>query len=127
VNGASSQAITATDLNFTGSTQLAESSAVLSLRQTNAAGFATEIGRLDAALDHLLSFRAEIGARLNTAKTTKEGIGLLQIQTQSRRGEIEGADAFQLYSEFAQAQQAFQAALQSAAQVTQLSLLDFLR
>jgi flagellin-like hook-associated protein FlgL len=127
VNGAASQTIAATDMSFTGSTQLTEPSAVLTLSQTNTAGFATEVGRLDEALEHIDSFRAEVGARLNAANTTKDGIGLLKIQTQSRRGQIEGADLFQLYSDFARAQQAFQAALQAAAQVTQNSLLDFLR
>jgi flagellin-like hook-associated protein FlgL len=127
VNGAASQTIAATDMNFTGSTQLTEPSAVLTLNQTNTAGFATEIGRLDAALEHIDSFRAEVGARLNAANTTKDGIGLLKTQTQIQRGKIEGADVFQLYSDFSRAQQAFQAALQSAAKVTQTSLLDFLR
>lgn len=127
VNGATSQTIAAADLNFTGSTQLTQPSAVLTLSQTNTGGFHTEIGRLDAALDQILRFRAEVGARVNITTTTKESVELLQTQTQIRRGLIEGADAFALYSDFTRAQQVFEAALQSAARVTQLSLLDFLR
>jgi flagellar hook-associated protein 3 FlgL len=127
VNGAASQTIAASDLSFAGSTQLSEPSAVLTLVQTNVASFATEIGRLDAAIEHLAGIRAEVGARINTANTAKESVGVLQMQTQIRRGEIEGADIYQIYSDFSRAMSAFEAALQSSARITQISLLDFLR
>ncbi|MBI3304563.1 MAG: flagellar hook-associated protein FlgL [Deltaproteobacteria bacterium] len=126
-NGATSQTIAATDLSFTGSTQLAQPSAVTTLSQSNTDGFNQLIARLDGALDHILGFRAEVGARVNTARATKESVELIQTQTVIRRGEIEGADLFQLYSDFARAQHAFEATLQSAVRVTQTSLLDFLR
>lgn len=127
VDDAASQTIAATDLGFTGSTQLSESSAVLMLTQTNGAGFATEISRLDAALDHIAGLRAEVGARVNTAQTAKESVGVLQMQTQIRRGEIEGSDMYKIYSDFSSTVQTFQAALPSSARRTQTSLLDFLR
>ncbi len=127
VNGAASQTIAAPDLSFTGSTQLTGASAVLSLRQTNTAGFATQLGRLDAALDHIGQFRTQVGVRLNAAQAAKDSVGVLQMQTQTRRGEIEGADMVKIYSDFTSAMQAFSAALQSSARVTQTSLLDFLR
>jgi flagellar hook-associated protein 3 FlgL len=94
---------------------------------TGVDGINTQIGRLDTALDQILGFRVEVGGRINAATTTQESVGLMQTQTQIRRGEIEGADVFQLYADFARAQHAFAAALQSAARVTQTSLLDFLR
>jgi flagellar hook-associated protein 3 FlgL len=97
------------------------------LTQTNVASFATEIGRLDAAIEHLAGIRAEVGARINTANTAKESVGVLQMQTQIRRGEIEGADVYQIYADFSRAMSAFEAALQSSARITQISLLDFLR
>ena len=90
-------------------------------------GFATEIGRLDAVLDHIVGLRAEVGARINTAQTAKESVGVLQMQTEIRRGEIEGADMYKIYSDFSRAAQTFEAALQSSARITQTSLLDFLR
>jgi flagellar hook-associated protein 3 FlgL len=127
VNGAASQTLAASDLSFAGSTQLSEPSAVLTLTQTNVASFATEIGRLDAAIEHLAGIRAEVGSRINTANTAKESVGVLQMQTQIRRGEIEGADIYQIYSDFSRAMSAFEAALQSSARITQTSLLDFLR
>lgn len=126
-NNATSQTIAAPDLSFTGSTQLSEASAVLTLTQTNVTGFATEIGRLDAVLDHIVGLRAEVGARINAAQTAKESVGVLQMQTEIRRGEIEGADMYKIYSDFSRAAQTFEAALQSSARITQTSLLDFLR
>jgi flagellin-like hook-associated protein FlgL len=44
-----------------------------------------------------------------------------------QRSDIEDADVLAAYSDFARFQYAFQAALQSASQVVQPSLLDFLR
>jgi flagellin-like hook-associated protein FlgL len=44
-----------------------------------------------------------------------------------QRSAIEDADVLVAYSDFARFQNAFQAALQSASQVLQPSLLDFLR
>jgi flagellar hook-associated protein 3 FlgL len=127
VNGATSQTVAAPDLSFTGSTQLAGSSAMLSLQLANTGGFATQIGRLDAVLDHVEQFRTQVGVRINAAQAAKDSVGVLQMQTQTRRGEIEGADVVKIYSDFTSAMQAFSAALQSSARLTQTSLLDFLR
>lgn len=90
-------------------------------------GINTQLGRLDAAPDQVLSFRAEVGARLNTAETTKEGLALMKTQTASLRSQIEEVDVLRVYSDFARLQHAFEAALRSASQVIQPSLLDFLR
>ena len=90
-------------------------------------GIRTQIGRLDVAVDQILSFRAEFGARVNNAHVAKDAIGIMKIQNDERRSQIEDADALAVYSDFARYQQAFQAALQSASQLIQPSLLDFLR
>jgi len=94
---------------------------------SGASGIRTQIGRLDVAVDQILSFRAEFGARVNNAQVAKDAIGIMKIQNDERRSQIEDADALAVYSDFARYQQAFQAALQSASQVIQPSLLDFLR
>jgi flagellar hook-associated protein 3 FlgL len=126
-NGAEDINLAATDLNFAGSTQTTESSAVLSVQQTNGDGFATQLGRIDAAIDQILSFRAEAGARLNSAELTAEALEGLRVRTIGDRSRIEDADVLTAYSDFARLQSAFDAALQSAAQVLRPSLLDFLR
>jgi flagellar hook-associated protein 3 FlgL len=126
-NGAEDISLAATDLNFAGSTQTTEPSAVLSVQQTNGDDFATQLGRIDAAIDQILSFRAEAGARLNSAELTAEALEGLRIRTIGDRSRIEDADVLTAYSDFARLQSAFDAALQSAAQVLRPSLLDFLR
>ncbi|MCS6924392.1 MAG: flagellar hook-associated protein FlgL [Candidatus Binatia bacterium] len=90
-------------------------------------GINTQIDRLERALDQVLRFRTEVGARLRTAQTAQEGVALMKLQTIGLRSRIEDADALQVYSDFARFQHAFEAALRSAAQVFQPTLLDFLR
>jgi len=125
-DGAADITVAAADLSFAGSAQLAEPSAVLTLTQTNTKGLHAQIGRLDAAIDQVLTFRAELGARLNSAKVAGDAAGMLKDRTLAQRSQIEDADALASYSEFARYQHAFQAAIQSASQVIQPSLLDYL-
>jgi flagellin-like hook-associated protein FlgL len=127
VNGAADISIAAAELSFAGSTQTAQPSTVVSVQQTNAGGFATQLGRIDAAIDQILGFRAEAGARLNSAELTAEALEGLRVRTTGERSRIEDADVLSAYSDFARLQSAFDAALQSASQVLRPSLLDFLR
>ena len=114
-------------LTFTGSTQLATPSEVLTLSRTNTDGFAPQIARLDAALDQIISVRVEVGARLNTAEAAQQRLDSLAIQTTSHRAEIEEVDVFEIFLELSRLEQTFTAALQVSARLTQLSLLDFLQ
>jgi flagellar hook-associated protein 3 FlgL len=125
-NGAADITIAAADLSFAGSTQSTEPSAVLSLTQTNTNGIQAQIGRLDAALDQMSSVRAGVGARLNSAQFAGDAALLLKDRSTAQRSNIEDADVLSAYSDFTRFQYAFQAALQSAAQIVQPSLLDFL-
>ncbi|MBI2182897.1 MAG: flagellar hook-associated protein FlgL [Deltaproteobacteria bacterium] len=125
-DGAADITIAAADLSFAGSTQLAAPSAVLTLTQTNTNGLHAQLGRLDAAIDQVLTFRAELGARLNGAKVAGDAAGMLKDRTLAQRSQIEDADALAAYSDFARYQHAFEAAIQSASRVIQPSLLDYL-
>lgn len=127
VNGASDISFAAAAIGFTGSAQLAAPSVVVAQTQTNASGIQAQIGRVDAAIDQILTFRAQVGARLNSADTADAALQVLKDYTTAQRSAIEDADALASYSEFARLEGAFQAALQSASQVLQPSLLDFLR
>ncbi|MGH7927812.1 MAG: flagellar basal body FlgE domain-containing protein, partial [Candidatus Binatia bacterium] len=126
-DGAADVTIAANDLSFAGSTQLAQPSAVLTLQQMNTNGYATQLGRIDAAIDHILTFRAEAGARLNSGQLMGDALEVLRVRTLGERSKIEDADVLSAYSDFARLQSAFDAALQSASQVLRPSLLDFLR
>jgi len=127
VNGAADVTINAADLNFNGSTESTRPSAVLSLMQSDTTGFNAAIGRLDAAMDQIETFRAEAGARLNSALGAKDAAGVMKDRAAGLRSQIEDADVLAVYSDFAHYQQAFDAALKSAAQVLRPSLLDFLQ
>lgn len=126
-NGAADITISAANVSFTGSTQLSQPSAVLAQTQTNTNGLQAQLGRLDAAIDQIVTFRAEVGARMNSAKVAGDAVGVLKDRVLGQRSAIEDADVLSAYSDFARLQNAFQAALQSASQVIQPSLLDFLR
>jgi flagellar hook-associated protein 3 FlgL len=126
-NGAADITIAAADLSFAGSTQLTQPSAVLTLNQTNVGGYATQLGRIDAAIDQMLTFLAEAGARLNMAQQVNDALEVLHSRTLGERSRIEDADVLAAYSDFARLQNAFDAALQSASRVLRPSLLDFLR
>ena len=115
------------ELSFAGSTHLSQSSKVITLSQVNRNGLNPQLGRLDAALNQILTFRATMGARLNTTDLAKEGLDVLKLQTISQRSLIEDADALKVFSDFARLQTAFEAALHSASQVLLPSLLNFLR
>jgi flagellar hook-associated protein 3 FlgL len=95
--------------------------------RTNTNGLHAQIGRLDAALTQISSFRAEVGARLNSAQVAGDAVRVLKDRTVGQRSQIEDADVLAAYSDFARFQNAFQAALQSASQLVRPSLLDFLR
>lgn len=126
-DGADDISIAASSMDFAGSSQLSQPSAVLAQTQTNTNGLQAQIGRLDAAINQILTFRAETGARLNSADAASNAVGVLKDRTTGQRSQIEDADVLAAYSDFARFQNAFQAALQSAAQMIQPSLLDFLR
>jgi flagellin-like hook-associated protein FlgL len=72
------------------------------------------------------SVRAGVGARLNSAQFAGDAALLLKDRSTAQRSNIEDADVLSAYSDFTRFQYAFQAALQSAAQIVQPSLLDFL-
>jgi len=90
-------------------------------------GIQAQIDRLDKGNDQLLSFRAQFSARINNIQAALDSLAALKIQNESQRSQIEDADMLQAYSDFTRYQQAFEATLNSAAQVIQPSLMDFLR
>ncbi len=92
-----------------------------------AEGVQTQIGRLDSALEQILAGRAQVGARVSLANNASQGLETLKLQTSTIRSHIEDADTVKVFSDLARLQQAYQAALQSAATTIQPTLLDFLK
>lgn len=126
-DGAADISIAAANIDFTGSTQLTAPSAVLEQSQTNTNGLSAQLGRIDASINQIITFRAEVGARLNSAQSSKDALKVLQDRTVGQRSEIEDADVLAAYSDYARFQNAFQAAIQSSSQLLQPTLLDFLQ
>jgi len=125
VDGAADITVAGTDISFAGYSQLSEPSAVLAQTQTNTNGLHAQIGRLAAVINQILTFRAEVGTRLNSANVAADAVDVLKDRTLGQRSQIEDADVLAAYFDFARLQNAFEAALQSASQLIQPSLLDF--
>ena len=89
-------------------------------------GVETQLTNLDGGIDQILSFRAQVGSRVNLAQGASDALSALSIQTQTQLSSIQDADTLKSYSDFTRYQQALQAALSSAAQVIQPTLLNFL-
>ena len=127
VDDAADITVAGSDISYADSSQLNEPAAVLAQTQTNTNGLHAQLGRIDAATDQILTFGAEAGARLNSANVAADAVGVLKDRTLGQRSRIEDADVLAANSGFARLQNAFEAALQSASQLIQPSLLDFLR
>ncbi len=55
-------------------------------------GIRSQLGRIDSAVDQVLSFRAEFGARTNSAESAKDAIGMLKVKSTEQRSQLEDAD-----------------------------------
>jgi len=90
-------------------------------------GVQQSLGELEHGLDKVLAVRATTGARLrelDALQSTGEDLGLQYKQTLSK---IQDTDFLQAISTLNQQQLTLQAAQQSFAKISQLSLFDFLR
>ncbi|MDP2761764.1 MAG: flagellar hook-associated protein FlgL [Sideroxyarcus sp.] len=90
-------------------------------------GLQQSLGKLDHDLSNVLSVRATVGGRLrelDSLQSTGEDLGLQYKQTLSK---IQDTDYLQAISQLNQQQLTLQAAQQSFAKISQLSLFDFLR
>jgi len=90
-------------------------------------GLQQSLGALDQDLNKVLGVRATVGGRLrelDALQSTGEDLGLQYKQTLSK---IQDTDYLQAISQLNQQQLTLQAAQQSFAKISQLSLFDFLR
>jgi flagellar hook-associated protein 3 FlgL len=97
------------------------------LKANNPASVSTRIASLDPAIEQARTQRSllgNIGARLETARGHMEDI---QIDMQEMRSRYEDADILDTITKLKQQQQAFEGALNVTGQVSQLSILNFLR
>jgi flagellar hook-associated protein 3 FlgL len=93
-----------------------------------------DINGVSSALERLNSFQpkidsdlAEVGSGLNRMENSKNILSNLEQNQTQRLANIEDTDIVQATTDLTAKQTAYQAALYSDAQITQLSLIDFLR
>lgn len=126
-NGAPDITFDAASVRFAGSTHAPGPSAVTALNESNTASLSAELGRLNAALEQVLAFRAELGSRLNRLDAASEAVGALKLHTTVLRSSIEDADLIQAIADFERLRTVLTATLQAGARMALPSLLDFLR
>lgn len=69
---------------------------------------------------------SSIGARVNRLEQTNQILDTLKLNTDSSRGAIQDIDIFEVANQFAHLQTSLQALLSSGAQISKLSLLDYI-
>ncbi|GAB1234970.1 flagellar hook-associated protein FlgL [Ferrigenium sp. UT5] len=127
INPSSNQSMFATLSSLIGSLNAAPAAGDPVATAVFQQGLQQSLGALDQDLNKVLSVRATMGGRLrelDALQSTGEDLGLQYKQTLSR---IQDTDYLQAISQLNQQQLNLQAAQQSFAKVSQLSLFDFLR
>jgi flagellar hook-associated protein 3 FlgL len=87
---------------------------------------AASLDQIDAAMDHLLGFRATAGARLNAVQSQETINGALLDQLENTRSTIEDLDYAEAASRLNQQSVTLQAAQQAFVRVQNLNLFNFL-
>ena len=105
--------------------------ALLNLRDHLNAGDATavasDIAAVDAAMDTVLSARAEVGAKTNRVEAAQGRQNLLQVNLEGLRSQSEDTDFAEAISKFSIQETVYTASLQIGGRAIQPSLLDYLR
>ncbi len=120
---------TAKDLGIFGSPDLLGNLMILhsSLERNNTEEINLAIETFDGAQNKVLIDLADVGARVNRADSASSRFLSFEYQVTSQLSNIEDADMTKVVTELASAQVVYQAALASAAQMLQPSLLQFLQ
>ncbi|MGE5507753.1 MAG: flagellar hook-associated protein FlgL [Chitinophagales bacterium] len=98
------------------------------LRSRNQAAISsTTIGEIDGALDNLLEWQAELGARTNQLELTNNRLEELKTNFTKLMSENEDADLPEVIMQLQMQENVYRAALDSGGRIIQPTLLDFLR
>lgn len=100
---------------------------IAAVESGDAAAMAESIARIDAATDLIEVAQVELGARAKQVEDVAARTELLDLDRKQALSEIEDADMAQALIEVRSREFSYQAALNSAATIMRLSLLDFLR
>lgn len=84
------------------------------------------LGRLDATLSNVLTWRARSGESLNRADSMEERLSDVKLVAQGQRADAEDLDMIQAISDFQARQTGYDAALKTYSMVQRLSLFDYI-
>lgn len=87
----------------------------------------TDLSNVDAALDGVLRYRSEVGAKMNRVDLAKERLEDLTINFTSLLSEVEDVDVAETIMYMKSAENNYRMALSVGARIIQPSLLDYLR
>jgi len=90
-------------------------------------GLAAANNNVDHALDNILNVRASVGTRLSELDTLDSSGSDMSIQYTDQTSKLQDLDLPKAISDFAAQQQALQAAQQSFAKISGMSLFDYLK
>jgi flagellar hook-associated protein 3 FlgL len=97
------------------------------LENNDTAAISNQLTPLYDGITQIVGARAETGARLNRLETTENYFANFKLNISQRLSGVEDADIAQVTTDLATLQASYQAALASAANVLQPTLLDFLK
>ena len=97
------------------------------LNSANSPAVSASIADIDAAMDTVISARAQVGARINRLDGEKDRLESLKLDITGLLSKVQDVDMTQAISEFAVQQNVYQAALAAGAKAIQPSLLDYLK
>lgn len=100
---------------------------ITALNGNNPAGVKAELTNLDKSLDQVLSYRTDLGARLNRLTGASSIIDDTKLSLTKVVSDKQDIDFAQVLSDLTKQQTAYQAALAASAKVSQISLLDYLK
>lgn len=120
---------TAKDLGIFGSSDMMGSMLVLvnALRSNDQEGTGMLLQNLDDAMQHLLNYRAAVGARAVRLEGTQARLLDLDMSFVKLLSEVEDADISRLITDLATYENNYRASLIASAKIIQPTLLDFLR
>ncbi|SHF34977.1 flagellar hook-associated protein FlgL [Desulforamulus putei] len=97
------------------------------LRAGDTAGINAALGQLDTAHDEILTHRVAVGARTRHLEAVQEQLADQETKLKERLVDIQGADIAKLTIEAAENQLVHQASLMTAANLLNVSLLQYLK
>lgn len=85
-----------------------------------------DLAKFDKAMDNLLRWRAEVGARVNRLELVRERLSQNQVNLEKLSAEVEGIDIAEVIMRLKMEENVYRAALGAGARIIQPTLLDFL-